>query len=82
MEVKVAHVRVWEWDVDAPFFPHYDATASPNGLAYGCAIKGPFCGWDAQGSQTWAEFLAHGPPAEIEMPAAIAAEIRAFALVR
>ena len=76
---KLARLRVWEWDVEAPFFPHYDAVASSDGLAYGREIKGPFCGYDAQGTQTWAQFLADGPPAKIEMPAAIAAEIRAYA---
>jgi hypothetical protein len=70
----------WEWDVEATFNPHYDASASDDGLAYGCEIQGPFCGYDAVGKQTWDEFLASGPPPNISMPPSIASEIRDYAL--
>jgi hypothetical protein len=58
----------------------YDATPSVEGLTYYCETKGPFCGYDRVGSQSWDEFLAGGPPANVEMPPSIAAEIRAYAL--
>jgi hypothetical protein len=74
--------KVWEWDISETFNPHYDATASPHGLSYGCEIQGPFCGYDRLGAQSWEEFLTVGPPARIRMPASIAAEIRAYALTR
>lgn len=74
--------RAWEWDIDDAFHSRYDASASQGGLSYGCEIKGPFCGYDGQGSQSWDEFLAAGPPERIHMPASIAAEIRAHFVAR
>ena len=72
--------RTWVWKVDASFNPEYDATASPDGISYNCEIQGPFCGYDAVGSQSWEQFLNAGPLERVEMPADIAAEIRAFGL--
>jgi hypothetical protein len=40
------------------------------------------CGYDRAGSQSWDEFLAVGPPANVQMPPSIAAEIRAHAIAR
>lgn len=74
--------RVWDWKVEAAFNPHYDVTASAEGLTYHCEIQGPFCGYDRVGSQSWDELLAVGPLANVEMPSSIAAEIRAYALAR
>lgn len=74
--------RVWEWDVAGPFNPRYDANTTEVGLSYGRDIDGPFCGYDAQGMQTWEEFLALGPPDDFRMPAAIEADIRAHILAR
>jgi hypothetical protein len=75
----MAEKRTWEWKVEAAFNPRYDATASEEGVEYYCEIQGPFCGYDREGSQTWAEFFAEGPPAKIGMPGAIADAIRDYA---
>lgn len=74
------HAKEWTWAVVGTFDPQYDATATSKGVAYGVDIKGPACGWAQAGTQSWEEYLASGPPSHIEMPASIAAEIRAFAL--
>jgi len=74
--------RVWQWKISATFNPEYDVTASAAGLEYYCEIQGPFCGYDRVGAQTWAEFVAAGPLEKGQMPASIAAEIRAYALSR
>lgn len=79
---RAVHHQVWEWRVEETFDPRYDATTTETGLEYGCEIKGPFCGYDGQGAQTWQEFLDAGPPAKIRMPGDIAASIRAYALAR
>lgn len=67
---------LWEWDVEDAFNPRYDARVSEEGVAYGCEIQGPFCGYDAHGRQSWKEFFASGPPEKIHMPAHILAAIR------
>jgi len=74
--------EVWEWDVEGDYKPRYDAKETEEGLAYGCEIKGAFCGWDSEGSQTWAQFLEAGPPADIHMPPRIEAQIRAHVQTR
>jgi len=75
--------RVWEWPGNTQFFnERFDARASVKGLAYGSEIDGPFCGYDAAGSQSWEEFEAAGPPDRIRMPASIADEIRAHVAAR
>lgn len=71
--------RVWEWAATGSFKPRYDVRASAEGLFYYCEIQGPFCGYDAEGWQSWEEFLTVGAPAEFQMPAWIAAEISAHA---
>lgn len=38
-----------------------------------------YCGYDAVGAQTWDEFLASGPPDNVQMPDAIADEVCAYA---
>lgn len=74
--------RTWKWAVLDAFNPVYDATASAEGVTYGCEIQGPFCGYDREGSQTWDELLTVGPPANVRMPTLVEAEIRAFGLAR
>jgi hypothetical protein len=74
--------RRWEWRVVETFNPRYDADASSEGLSYYCEIQGPFCGYDAVGKQSWSEFLALGPPTNIEMPSDIADQIRRYATER
>lgn len=69
----------WEWKVDECFNPHYFAWAGPDGISYSCEIQGPFCGHDAVGTQTWAEFLEVGPPPSFQMPSSIVETIRAYA---
>lgn len=71
--------RTWTWKVDGTFNPVYDVCATVEGLAYGCEIQGPFCGYDAVGTQTWDEFLTSGPPDNVQMPDAIADEVCAYA---
>ena len=84
MVAKRVH-KVWDWKGEGeaatrhPFNPHFDATASDQGVEYYADTKGPFCGYDRCGNQTWAEFLAKGPPDDIGMPASIVEEIREFA---
>jgi hypothetical protein len=71
--------RVWDWHVKGSFNPHYDVTATREGLSYYCEIQGPFCGYDAVGKQSWDEFLSAGPLRQVQMPSSIEAEVRAYA---
>ena len=77
--------KVWDWKGEGeaaerhPFNPHFDATASAEGVKYMCEIQGPFCGYDWVGTQTWAQFFTYGPPDDIGMPASIVEAIREFA---
>lgn len=75
-------VPAWDWKGEGTFNPHFDATPSEEGIAYGCDTNGPFGGYDRVGAQTWDEFLAAGAPERVQMPPGIAAQIRAYALGR
>lgn len=71
-------VRSWGWPGNTAFFnERFSAWASARGLSYSCRIDGPFCGDDPEGSQSWEEFEAWGPPTRVIMPASITDEIRA-----